>query len=111
MLYKANYILSWTNSIKVNLENIINTVNESKCVSSQKNYTFSGSAERGYWGGIFLAFVHLKIRITPFTQSYEQDAMRIAPKAMQFCKHVLGSYRNSYPSSHNFVCILHGRVF
>ena len=31
------------------------------------------------------------------TQPCEQDAMRLSSKPVWFCKHVLGSYRNSYP--------------
>lgn len=78
---EANYILSWSNSIKTNLKNIIDTESESSIHSQSPNDTFSCSAEKGYWGGIFLAFVRLKIRITPFTQPCERAAMRISSKA------------------------------
>jgi len=33
-------------------------------------------------GGIFSAFVHLKMRITPFRYLHEWDAMRISSEAV-----------------------------
>lgn len=40
------------------------------CIQLKKKKVtrFSYSAERDDWDGIFLAFVHLKIRVTPFMQ-------------------------------------------
>lgn len=58
--------------MKKNLENITSiekgTFNVHSVKKKKKVTRFSCSAERDDWDGIFLAFVHLKIRVTPFMQ-------------------------------------------